>query len=183
MSAIPLDSATFNGTRGTLIDPATLRIQRHLPGTIERVWAYLADSTLRRQWLAAGAMPIEPGASFELVWRNDELSASAAERPPEFPAEQRATCTILEMLEPRRLRFDWTGVGEVCFELESTADGVLLTVTHRGLRGVDMIRDVSAGWHVHLAILLARLAATQPPSMWSEWLKLRAQYSASADAA
>ena len=38
---------------GALIDPATLKIQRLLPGPIERVWAYLTQSELRGQWLAA----------------------------------------------------------------------------------------------------------------------------------
>ena len=41
---------------GVLTEPATLKIQRLLPGPIERVWAYLMESELRRQWLAAGAM-------------------------------------------------------------------------------------------------------------------------------
>ncbi len=40
---------------GVLTEPATLTIQRLLPGPIERVWAYLTESDLRRQWLAAGA--------------------------------------------------------------------------------------------------------------------------------
>ena len=34
---------------GQLIEPATLKIQRLLPGTAERVWAYLTESDLRRQ--------------------------------------------------------------------------------------------------------------------------------------
>jgi uncharacterized protein YndB with AHSA1/START domain len=41
-------------TYGALIEPTTVKIQRLLPGPIERVWAYLTESDLRRQWLAAG---------------------------------------------------------------------------------------------------------------------------------
>ena len=59
---------------GALTGPDTLRIQRLLPGPIERVWAYLVDGELRRQWLAAGKMEPVEGAPFELVWRNDELT-------------------------------------------------------------------------------------------------------------
>ena len=62
---------------GALTEPATLKIQRLLPGPIERVWAYLTESDLRRQWLAAGQMEMKVGAPFELVWRNDELDQSA----------------------------------------------------------------------------------------------------------
>ena len=41
-----------------LIQPATLRIERLLPGTRERVWEYLTQSDLHRQWLAAGDMDL-----------------------------------------------------------------------------------------------------------------------------
>ena len=41
---------------GTVTAPGAVRIQRLLPGPIERVWEYLADGGLRRQWLAAGDM-------------------------------------------------------------------------------------------------------------------------------
>ena len=60
---------------GTLIEPATLKIQRLLPGPIERVWAYLTESDLRRQWLAAGEMEMKVGAPFTFTWRNDELTS------------------------------------------------------------------------------------------------------------
>ena len=70
---------------GALIEPATLKIQRLLPGPIERIWAYLTDSELRRQWLAAGEMEMTVGTPFELVWRNNELTdppSAAAGRLP-----------------------------------------------------------------------------------------------------
>ena len=67
---------------GALIEPATLKIQRRLPGPIERVWAYLTESDLRRQWLAAGEMEMKVGAPVELVWRNDELNNPPSQRPP-----------------------------------------------------------------------------------------------------
>ena len=48
---------------GALTEPATLTIQRLLPGPIERVWAYLTDGELRRKWLAAGQMEMKVGAA------------------------------------------------------------------------------------------------------------------------
>jgi uncharacterized protein YndB with AHSA1/START domain len=33
---------------GELIEPTTLKLQRRLPGPIERVWAYVTESDLRR---------------------------------------------------------------------------------------------------------------------------------------
>lgn len=52
---------------GRLVEPATLKIERELPGPIERVWAYLTDSSLRRQWLASGDMSLQAGSTFEFV--------------------------------------------------------------------------------------------------------------------
>jgi uncharacterized protein YndB with AHSA1/START domain len=34
---------------GALIEPATLKIERILPGPIERIWAYLTDSDMRKK--------------------------------------------------------------------------------------------------------------------------------------
>lgn len=161
---------------GTLTDPSTLRLQRTLPGPIERVWAWLTDSELRRQWLAAGAMDLVPGAPFELTWRNDELSQDAAERPDGFPAESRATCTVTEVESLRRLRFRWPEVGDVTFELEPSGDEVTLTVTHRQLPDRKMTVLVGAGWHAHCDILVARLEGAAPPSFWREWVRLREAY-------
>ena len=72
---------------GVLTEPATLKIERVLPGPIERIWAYLTESDMRKKWFASGEMRLEPGASFELVWRNDDLSDVAGQRPPGFPEE------------------------------------------------------------------------------------------------
>lgn len=167
-----------NTRHGTLADRSTLCIRRSLPGPIERVWAHLTDSDLRRQWLAEGRMTLQPGSSFELVWRNDELSASAAERPEGFSAESRATCGVIEVDPPRRLRYLWPSVGDVCFELAPAGDRVLLTLTHRKLSGDNLILNVCAGWHAHLELLLARVEGTTAPSLWATWKRLRGEYEA-----
>jgi uncharacterized protein YndB with AHSA1/START domain len=170
-----MTASRFNDTHGTLSD-ATLRLQRRLPGPIERVWSYLADSDLRRQWLASGMMSLQPGASFELVWRNDELSGSAAERPDGFSAESRATCQFVEVDPPRLMRYIWPNVGEVTIELEAWEDEVLLTLTHRQLLGERLILNVCAGWHAHLELLIAHLEGKHPPSLWRTWARLRKDY-------
>jgi len=166
----------FNDTHGQLIDTGTLRIQRRLPGPIERVWSYLTDSDLRQQWLASGSMSLVPGASFELVWRNDELSSSPTERPDGFSAESRATCQLLEVDPPTRMRYTWPGVGEVSIDLEPLGSDVMLTLTHRQLSGEGLILNVCAGWHAHLSLLVAHSEGSQPPSLWSMWKRLRKDY-------
>ena len=166
----------FNEKHGVLAPDRTLRIQRRLPGPIERVWSYLTESDLRRQWLASGTMQLQPGASFELVWRNDELSNSAAERPDGFSAESRAMCQFIEVDPPWRMSYIWPGVGEVSIELEAVGDDVLLTLTHRQLVGERLILNVSAGWHAHLALLVARLENAVAPSLWATWKQVRTEY-------
>ena len=83
------------------IAPDTIRIERLLPGPIERVWSYLTQGELRRRWLAAGDMDLHPGASFTLTWRNDELTDPPGIRPVGMSEEHSATCTILA-IEARR---------------------------------------------------------------------------------
>ena len=82
------------GAYGVLIEPATLTLQRLLPGPIERIWDFLTQSELRRQWLAAGDMTMEAGSPFELVWRNDELSDPPGNKPEGFGEEHRMQSTI-----------------------------------------------------------------------------------------
>ncbi len=173
MSATQVDPSPF----GVLTDAGTtLRLQRTLPGPVERVWSYITDSELRQQWLAAGAMTLEIGATFELVWRNDELSSSPSERPEGFPEESRALCKITELELLRKLSFHWPGAGDVTFELEPLGDQVVLTVTHRQLPNRHMSVMVGAGWHMHSDILLARASGERPESFWAGWRKLRDSY-------
>ncbi len=172
MSVIDLQEDDY----GVLTAAATLTLRRRLPGPAERVWAYLTETELRRQWLASGPMVLKAGALFELVWRNDELSESAAERPEGFSEESRATCQITEVDPPRKLRFTWPGVGEVSFQLDTVDKDVILTVTHRGTPSKGMTLLLAAGWHMHLEILSARFTGSKPPSFWRGWLHLRREY-------
>ncbi|MBV9812086.1 MAG: SRPBCC family protein, partial [Acetobacteraceae bacterium] len=147
---------------GVLSEPATLTIERVLPGPIERVWAYLTDSELRRQWLAAGAMELTVGAPFELVWRNDELTTPPGRRPAGIGAEHRMRSRIIAADPPRRLVFAWGESGEVSFVLEPVGDEVRLTLVHRRVPDRDTLLKVSAGWHMHLDTLVARASGREP---------------------
>jgi len=169
------DTATL-GAYGVLTEPATLKIERLLPGPIERVWAYLTDSDLRRQWLAAGEMELAVGAPFELVWRHDELSDPTGERPPGFSDEHRMASRITELDPPRKLSFSWKGSGDVTFTLEPKGGEVLLTVVHRRLPDRAMLVKVAAGWHAHLDVLVARARGNAPSAFWDAWTRLTQDY-------
>lgn len=161
---------------GTLTEPATLRIQRLLPGPIERVWAYLTDSDLRRKWLASGEMDLKVGAPFELVWRNNELTNPPGSRPDGFGDEHRMQSRITELDPPRRLSFTWGNNGDVTFELEPKDHKVLLTVIHRRLPDRGTMLMVGAGWHMHLDVLVARVSGTETEPFWDGWTRLKTDY-------
>jgi uncharacterized protein YndB with AHSA1/START domain len=161
---------------GALIEPATLELRRLLPGPIERVWAYLTESNLRRQWLAAGEMETKIGAAFELVWRNDELTNPPGQRPPGFGEEHRMQNRITECDPPRKLAFTFGSSGDVSFELEPKGNKVLLTVIHRRLPDRATMLKVGAGWHMHLDVLVARASGHEPEPFWDGWSRLKEEY-------
>lgn len=161
---------------GTLIEPTTLSIQRLLPGPLERVWAYLTESDLRRRWLAAGEMEQSVGAPVTLVWRNDELTDPPGARPEGFGTEHSMASRITACEPPRRLAFTW-GDGDVTIELQQQGRDVLLTLVHRRITERSSRVMIGAGWHTHLDLLAARIAGTQPATtFWDGWLALRHDY-------
>lgn len=161
---------------GTLIEPATLKIERRLPGSLERVWSYLTDGELRRQWLAAGDMTLEAGSSFELVWRNDELTDPPGMRPDGFSCEHHMKSRILEVNPPHKLVFTWGENGEVSFDLKEDGGKVLLTIVHQRLSDRNTSLMVGAGWHMHLNVLRSKLSGEKSEPFWDGWTRLKAEY-------
>jgi uncharacterized protein YndB with AHSA1/START domain len=174
MTDMPLPAT--RGAFGRLTGARTVVIERLLPGPIERLWAYLTESDKRRKWLAAGEMILEPGAPFEFVWRNDDLSPRKEPKVNDFPDEQRMASRILEVDPPHRLAFTWQGSGDVTMELAPRGDKVLLTIVHADLPDRDTLLMVAAGWHMHLDILVDEASGQEPPPFWSGWRRLRAEY-------
>ena len=161
---------------GALSEDATLTLQRLLPGSIDRVWAYLTESDLRRQWLAAGTMEMRVGAPVELVWRNNELMDDPGQPPEGFNGEHRMESEITELDPPHRLSISWRSTGGVTFELEPVGDMVRFTLTHRRIPDRSIMLNVSAGWHAHLDVLAARLEGEEPAPFWDHWAGLKADY-------
>ena len=161
---------------GTLSEPMTLTIQRFLPGPVERIWAYLTDSDLRRQWLAAGDMKMEVGAPFTLTWRNNELMKNSGTPPPGYSSEDSMESRITELDPPHRITFTWYTSGTVTFELSPRGERVLLTVIHRGIPSRDVLLKVGPGWHNHLDVLVARVNGREPQPFWDQFPKLQKEY-------
>ena len=159
----------------SVVAPQTVRLQRLLPGPVERIWDYLTDSDLRRRWLAAGDMQAAEDSVFTLVWRNSELTDPPGHKPEGFGDEHRMDSTITVFEPPHRLAFTWGG-GDVTFTLEPRGEQVLLTVTHRGISDRNNLLMIGAGWHQHLDTLVARASGLAPEPFWDGWTRLRAEY-------
>lgn len=168
---------TLQDDFATFTDATTLEIARWLPGPVERIWPYLIDGNLRRQWLAAGELLPQAGSPLELVWRNDELSDDEDLRPDGFPPESRMQSRVIAIDAPHLLTIAW-GEGDVTFKLSPKGERVLLTLTHRGLSSQSDRTMTAAGWHMHLAILRAILGNEARQSFWSGWTQLHRTYQA-----
>ncbi len=161
---------------GTLIEPTTLKIERMLPGPVERVWSYLTQNDLRRQWFASGEMKLEPDAPFVFVWRNDELSTKPGKRPESNPEERRMQCRITACEPPHTLGFTWGEKSHVSITLQTCGNRVLLTLVHRRIADRAMALGVSAGWHSHLDLLVAVMNGTETQPFWDSWSSLKHEY-------
>jgi uncharacterized protein YndB with AHSA1/START domain len=162
--------------------PGTLRIERLLPGPIERVWSYLTDSQQRGKWLASGAMDLRVGGRVELSFKHSDLSPHAETTPERFKEMEGGVTVrgfITQIDPPRLLSYTWdeaSDASEVTFELKPQGTDVLLVVTHRRLANRAEICDVAAGWHTHLDILGDNLHGRTPRPFWSAHTRLEAEY-------
>ncbi|WP_394697068.1 SRPBCC family protein [Pseudoxanthomonas japonensis] len=163
----------INTAFGTLVAPGTLRLQRSLPGPIERVWHYLTDSEARGSWLASGPMDLRVGGDVRLEFHNDDLSDHRVPTPERYRTEdgchhQSGQVTACE--PPHLLAHTWGeadgSASEVRFDLQPDGDRVLLTITHARLPDRAALLSVSAGWHAHVGILLDQLEGRAPGNFW-----------------
>jgi uncharacterized protein YndB with AHSA1/START domain len=166
---------------GELLDKTTLRIERVLPGPIERVWAYLVEPEKRAKWLAAGPMELKAGGRIHFKFDHSNLSdESPPEKYKDMCGEISFESQVLQIEPPRLLKFTWpdtTGeLSEVEFRLAPRGDEILLQITHAKLvKRTDLI-STSAGWHTHLDVLVAVLTGKQHTTFWSGLIGLETEY-------
>lgn len=149
----------------TLIKPSTVRLERLLPGPVERVWAYLTESKKRATWLAAGEFDLRVGGKVELIFENDKLSdESRGTGVRRFEGK----ITRLEPLRALAHTWPWdAGASEVLYELEPRGKDVLLTIHHRLPDDPGLKRGVGGGWATHVGILADQLNGVKPRPFWT----------------
>lgn len=168
---------------GVLTAPDTLRLERLLPGPIERVWQYLTDSDKRAKWLAVGSVEQHVGGNVNHTFRNSELSPENDIPPPKYSqcAGDVPMLGKVTACDPLRLlSYIWNAgseeESEVRFELEQQQDQVKLTVIHRRLNNAEERLSVAGGWHTHLNILRDILQGKTPQGFWRVHTQLEQEY-------
>jgi uncharacterized protein YndB with AHSA1/START domain len=162
----------------TLVEPGTVRLERLLPASMERVWAYITESDKRAKWLAAGEFELRVGGKVCLEFDNSRLSGE--QNPPGRGAH--VSSGVITRLEPPRLlahTWEWKGADtEVTYELTPRGKEVLLVIVHRRIEDRDMVANVMGGWDVHTGILADVLSGSEPRPFWKTHAKVRDEYAA-----
>jgi uncharacterized protein YndB with AHSA1/START domain len=164
----------------TVIEPGTVKLERLLPGPIERVWAYLTESDKRAKWLAAGEFDLRVGGGIRLEFDNSKLSSDNV-APEKYKDRQLGKFDgVITRLEPMRvLAHTWAWNGgdtEVTYELTPRGKDVLLVIIHRRLEGRDLQASVMGGWDVHTGILEDVLKGVEPRPFWTTHARLEREY-------
>lgn len=167
---------------GVSPEAGTVRLERTLPGPIERVWAYLTESEKRAKWFAAGPMELRPGGEITFHFQNSKLAPGSEPVPEKYKECEGMTSTgrVIRCEPPHLLSFMWGeeqgDESEVTFELTDRNGEVFLVLTHRRLRNRSELISVAGGWHVHVGILIDVLNGREPKPFWSRLEALEAEY-------
>jgi uncharacterized protein YndB with AHSA1/START domain len=158
----------------------TVRLERLLPGPIERVWAFLTEADKRARWFAGGEMPKDARSDFSLFFQHKNLTDEAGPEMYKSAVEGlHSPCTMRRWEPPRALAFDWGEPGaasRVTFELFERGESVLFVITHTQLPNRDEMINVSGGWHAHTDMLEALLRGAKAKPFWANIAALEEYY-------
>jgi uncharacterized protein YndB with AHSA1/START domain len=170
------------GEYGIAPEAGTVRLERMLPGPIERVWAYLTESEKRGKWFASGPMELRVGGKLEFHFNNSKLAPQAEPTPERFKECEgmRSSGRVTRCEPPHLLSFTWGeeqgDESEVTFELADQSGEVLVVLTHHRLPNRSEMIGVASGWHVHVGILIDQLNGREPKPFWSTLERLEREY-------
>jgi hypothetical protein len=102
---------------GELTEPETFRIERLLPGPIERVWSYLTEPEKRKRWFGAGPMELRAGGRVKLQFKFSELSA---EKTPPTKGDECEIPGRVTRCDPPRLAASPTAKRRLAWPVDGT---------------------------------------------------------------
>ena len=168
----------------SVVEPGTVKLERLLPGPVERVWAYITESDKRAKWLCAGEFEARVGAKVTFQFDHSRLPGDE-EAPAKYKDMDKKPPThgVVTRVEPLRLlahTWVWdSGETKVTYELTPRGKDVLLTIVHSQVKGREATASVMGGWDVHTGILADILNGSAPRPFWKTHTRLEAEYGAS----
>ncbi|MEM1187522.1 MAG: SRPBCC domain-containing protein [Pseudomonadota bacterium] len=177
---------TLMDDKAVMTGPMRLEIKRILNGPIDRVWEYLTDGELRKEWFCGGTTGSQPGEPIVFDFDHRRLSEQG---PPDKYADSNVaqmSGQILVYERPHKLKFTWDemhveGVSTVTVLLKDLGERTELHLIHEDL--VPRIQPgVRAGWHAHLDLLLDLLDSTPRRDFWVYFNALETHYEAESSA-
>lgn len=151
------------------LGPDAIRLERTLDAPPEKVWRYLTEAELRRQWFMGGT-DAGPAGEFEMVINHDELSEDDVPYPESYAQSKgKSWSEKVIRFDPPRLLETTFGVdkGVVTYELFPEGEGTRLVLTHSRITSPTGFQDFGAGWTSHLAVLEEKLAGRSVQNFWA----------------
>lgn len=159
----------------------SVRLERLLPGPIERVWSYLTDARKRATWFAGGEFELRAGGKAELVFNHENITREPTPARYAKESKARSQCEVLRCEAPRLLSFNWKWGEEdtiVTFELAPEGEKVLMVVTHTRLPSRKGMVQVASGWDLHVGVLADILEGKPVRAFWATQATLEQEYEA-----
>ena len=148
----------------------TIRLERALDAAPEKVWRYLTEAELRREWFMGGT-DARPDGAFELLVDHDNLSDDDVPYPEGYAASKGATWSeqVVRFDPPRLLETTFQGGknGHVTYELFAEGERTRLVVTHSGITSGTGAQDFGSGWNSHMIVLQEKLAGRGVANFWA----------------
>ena len=138
----------------------TLRFERQLPHSVDRVWAALTEPAFLAKWIAGATVDLRPGGDFILNYTHSpKVMQGKITRIRDYTLLE---YTWGEDVGPRSL---------VTWELfPQGPNGCLLILTHARLE--EDVPGFGAGWHTHIDLMAEVLNGTRDEFSWEEqWWK------------
>ena len=154
----------------TRIAPDAIRLERMLDASPDKVWRYLTEADLRREWFMGGTDARQSG-EFELLVDHDNLSTDDVPYPESYASSKGATWSekVIRFDPPRLLETTFQGGknGNVTYELFAEGGRTRLVVTHSGITSGTGPQDFGSGWNSHMTVLQETLAGRRVANFWS----------------
>jgi uncharacterized protein YndB with AHSA1/START domain len=158
------------------VGPDSIRLERTLDAPIEKVWRYLTEADLRRDWFMGGTDATADG-EFDLLNDHDNLSDDDVPYPESYaPYKGKVWSEKVIRFEPPRLletTFQGGKNGTVTYELSAQGEKTRLVLTHSGIVSGTGAQDFGSGWNSHLTVLEERLAGRGVRDFWALHAKSR----------